>query len=605
MPAHAQDAAAPDLTVQLNGYERAAHAPFVGTPTDWSSKHLVFSPAEPGSEPEGKVQQDPRYWLQQIRQGQAASDSIGQDSGDGELSEGAQTNEKKTKAKKAKIKKDWSENLGTNATVGAGQYPAKFTFSTTTASCAAPGPPDFVVYNTGLAGSGTQATIIAFDNLYSGCSGIKPTAYWRYNTAFPQGSATGDGSAITTAVVLSQDGSQVAFVQSNSSGVASLVMLKWKSSAALVQLDTAATNVTNAAYRTCTAPCMTRITFNGSHNDSHSAPFYDYTPGSDTLYVGEDPLTTGSTSQLHKFTGVFLGSPAEEVANGWPVVVASAQLAGPTYDANSKIVFVTASYDGAGNGARLHAVAQTSTTTSVTNSIQLGPTANPGTALTVDSPIVDSTAEQVYVFIGSDAVLGGGTTSGGGNALVYQFPTGNITGATPTTVAVGSGTSSGIELFDGDFDNGWSTTETGHLYVCGNTGGAPTLYQIPITSGIMGTTSAAIKALTSTTTTTSCSPVTEFFNSPTDWLFMSVTALGNLSTCTGACVYSFNATTSTSVTNAGGIASAGGSSGIVVDNSASSPAGASQVYFSTLSNQTCVTTGGTGGCAIQAAQSGL
>ncbi len=33
--------------------------------------------------------------------------------------------------------------------------------------------------------------------------------------------------------------------------------------------------------------------------------------------------------------------------------------------------------------------------------------------------------------------------------------------------------------------------------------------------------------------------------------------------------------------------------------------GDSQIYFSTLSNQTCATSGGTGGCAVQASQSAL
>jgi hypothetical protein len=34
-------------------------------------------------------------------------------------------------------------------------------------------------------------------------------------------------------------------------------------------------------------------------------------------------------------------------------------------------------------------------------------------------------------------------------------------------------------------------------------------------------------------------------------------------------------------------------------------AGASQVYFSTQGNQTCSTSGGSGGCAVQASQSAL
>ena len=71
-------------------------------------------------------------------------------------------------------------------------------------------------------------------------------------------------------------------------------------------------------------------------------------------------------------------------------------------------------------------------------------------------------------------------------------------------------------------------------------------------------------------------------------------------------------------TNAGaaGIAvlpAAGGASGMIIDNTVSpgpgaSPAntlGASQVYFTTLSDQLCTTSTGTGGCAVQASQAAL
>ena len=55
------------------------------------------------------------------------------------------------------------------------------------------------------------------------------------------------------------------------------------------------------------------------------------------------------------------------------------------------------------------------------------------------------------------------------------------------------------------------------------------------------------------------------------------------------------------------VAAAGGTGGIIIDNNVGTVtlAGASQIYFSTLSNQTCVTSGGTGGCAVQASQSDL
>jgi hypothetical protein len=50
-----------------------------------------------------------------------------------------------------------------------------------------------------------------------------------------------------------------------------------------------------------------------------------------------------------------------------------------------------------------------------------------------------------------------------------------------------------------------------------------------------------------------------------------------------------------------------GTGGIIIDNAVGSGtlAGASQVYFFTLGNQVCTTSGGTGGCAMQASQSTL
>ena len=66
LPARGQEPAAPDMTTLVNGYERAAHSSFVGIPTDWSTRHVVFSSPEPGSHAEDQTQQDPRYWLQQI-----------------------------------------------------------------------------------------------------------------------------------------------------------------------------------------------------------------------------------------------------------------------------------------------------------------------------------------------------------------------------------------------------------------------------------------------------------------------------------------------------------------------------------------------------------
>ena len=54
------------------------------------------------------------------------------------------------KKSKAKINTDWSEDMGSGAKVGSGQYPAKFSLSpNSTPNCTT----DYVVYNTGLAGA--------------------------------------------------------------------------------------------------------------------------------------------------------------------------------------------------------------------------------------------------------------------------------------------------------------------------------------------------------------------------------------------------------------------------------------------------------------------
>jgi len=71
------------------------------------------------------------------------------------------------------------------------------------------------------------------------------------------------------------------------------------------------------------------------------------------------------------------------------------------------------------------------------------------------------------------------------------------------------------------------------------------------------------------------------------------------------CLMGFDVTSGTissSTPATGVLQEAGGTSGIVVDNTASAILGGSNIYFSTLLNQTCATSGGTGGCAVQTSQ---
>jgi hypothetical protein len=347
----------------------------------------------------------------------------------------------------------------------------------------------------------------------------------------------------------------------------------------------------------------------------------------------------------------------------------------------------------------------------------------------VQGPMVDATSNMVYVFASSD---GSQACTGNANcASVYVLGFNFAAGNKGTKKTVGVSTQSGQTpnpLYIGGFDSTYfnSGNSTGTLYVCGNTGGSPTLYKIAVAAGVLGTVTTGPVLASSTT---SCSPVTDIQNpnagGSTEWIFVSAGANGIATGCTAGCIYNFQNTpwkkatayslgqevldsnfkievvstagtsgstqpawgaTGTSTTdgtvtwfnqglttqittgtwtrlthdalgsrildgnnniqmvttsngngNSGGntptwnttvggttadaaltwtnqgpvsafsLTSAGGTSGIIIDNFVSSGTlpGASQVYFSTLSNQICATSLGIGGCAIQASQAAL
>jgi hypothetical protein len=656
--------------------------------SDWSHRHVIFSRPATRAQAE-RVELDARYW-QQLYRRQLAMPLPSEQVGLSSDSNRAQ---------------DWSENMRTNATIGAGNYPAKFSFSLTTANCGSATQPDFTVFNTGLAGSGTQASVVAFDNLYSGCGGTVPTVYWAYNT----------GGTIATSVALSFDGKQVAFVQTLA-GNARLVLLKWAASTTqTVGSPGTPTGVTLVSYPTCTAPCATTIPLTDSsgaaHDDTTSSLFYVY--GQDTAYVGD------SGGWLHRFTGVFKGTPAEVRTGGWPVHVnpsTSKALSVAVHDIASGNTFVGDA------GGFLYRV---SSAGSVTASGRV----DYGVGI-VQGPIIDSTARLIYVFASSD---NSGACTGGANcSSVYVLNLGFAAGTTGVKKAVGASTLTGTTpnpLYIGSFDSTYqnSVNGTGNLYVCGNTGGAPTLYRVAVTAGALG---AVTTGPVLSTSTTPCSPVTDIQNpnasgGSTEWIFVSADSNGIATGCASGCIYNLKSTpwkastaytlgqeildsnfrievvtiagisgstqptwgtagsrttdgtvqwfdqgSTTQITtgtwvrltnypvgstildsnnniervttshgsgNSGGtlpiwnttvggttsdsaliwanigpvaafsLPAAGGTSGIIIDNTVGSGtlAGASQVYFSTLSNQTCATSGGTGGCAMQASQAAL
>jgi hypothetical protein len=340
-----------------------------------------------------------------------------------------------------------------------------------------------------------------------------PSVYWAYNT----------GGQILTSPVLSLDGTQLAFAQSVG-GIGSLVLLKWAASTGeTVANPGAPTTVLPAGYSTCTLPCMTTIALAGGavpNDDRTSSVYYDY--GSDTAWVGD------SRNYLHRFSPVFAGTPTE-VGAPWPVQLQPADntaLASPVYDSFTGTVFVG---DAGGYFYEVSAAGG-----AVTKSSQL----DHGAGI-VSGPLVDSTAGLAYVFSSKD---------GSGNAAVYRFAAGFGGGSPGAEVAVGVSAATPNSLYEGELDSAYenSTNSSGNLYVCGNTGGAPTLYQVHIGAG--GVLGSAVAGPALATGTTGCSPVTDFLNpnatgGATEFIFASAQTDGVATPCaSGGCIMNFKST---------------------------------------------------------------
>jgi hypothetical protein len=343
----------------------------------------------------------------------------------------------------------------------------------------------------------------------------------------------------------------------------------------------------------------------------------------------------------------------------------------------------------------------------------------------VAGPVVDSTAGLAYVFASND---GSTACAGFPCAAVYRFASGFAAGSAGAKVTVGASAVAPKPLYEGALDSAYasSANAAGNLYVCGHTGGHPTLYQVQITSGgVLGT---VVTGPVLSGSNTGCSPVTHVLNpnatgGTTEFIFASVQTNGTSTPCAaGGCIMNFKATpwnpstaytlgqeivdshfqmqivttagtsgtsvpTWTTVSgltttdgsvkwlnlgvvtaatpagwqasfayflrnyiedsnqnievvknvagdnksgtvqptwsttvghiivdnhvtwmNAGpapsGLASSGGTSGVIIDNTVTSGVSGSQVYFSTQGNQVCGTSG-TGGCAVQASQSAV
>ena len=452
---------------------------------------------------------------------------------------------------------------------GGGQTsPAKFVFDLNSApSCTN----DYVVIGIpAVPAAGGQANIVGVNNLYSSGTGALcpsgPTVMFSY--------ASGTGT-VPASVAISQNGSQIAYIENLSTGssyfhVLTLGTTGTNGTSAIAAVAPGSAGGNNAVDQTVLLSPDGGVTTQSSTN----TPFIAYTTNdaSDVAYA--TTYSPSGSGYLYKIANVFNGSAPTIV---WSVAL-DAVPSTPVHDRVSNKVFFTDS-----NG-RIDYVLDSGTSPSVVYGSVLAAGATSGNPV-----IVDSFNQMLYATFNSN----------GTNALIVQAPTSM---ASSVSVAVGTGTGIYTGPYEPDFNNAFYTgSGTPLLYIAGTgTGTLPTLYSIGFNgSGVLNSTANATTAALATGTADS-SPVTEFYNATLakDFLFVGVTdnCIATVGGGTAGCVMSLDITNGFPTVNANSVAltAAGGPTGIIVDN-ASSANGASSIYYGTK----------TGAALVKAPQSGL
>jgi len=445
---------------------------------------------------------------------------------------------------------------------GGGQtFPAKYNFDITLApDCTK----DFVAM--GIAAnpaSGGQANIVAYNNLYRGTGGLCGAG--TATLLFAYASGTGE---VPASVVLSRDGTKIAYVENQLSGSSYFHSLTWSTGTGNGTSATAAavpgTGNTASDLRVLLSPD------GGTTNQSSTtAPFivYALSEASDVAYVTTYTWNGGASGYLYKLTNIFNGSTPSIV---WSAAI-NAVPSAPVYDTVSNKIFFTDS-----NGRIDYVTDNGSSPSAVTYSAVLAS----GT-ISENPVIVDSTNQKVYATFNSN----------GTNAIVVQAPTSL---ASNVKVSVGTGSTYYTGPYGVEFNNAWYTgVGTPLMYVVGTgTGALPTLYSVGFTSGTMNTTVANSTALVSATGA-DASPPTEFYNATLskDYLFVGVTNHCRATTGggTAGCVMTLDITAGFPTVAAGttALAATNGTTGIVVDNG-SSLGQASSIYYATKTGTTLV-----------------
>ena len=150
---------------------------------------------------------------------------------------------------------------------------------------------------------------------------------------------------------------------------------------------------------------MYSVALSGAPNDTFSAPFYDYYD--DVLYVGDD------SGNLHQFSGVFTGSPAENTTSPWPVHLGVEQALIPCLRLRNRRCFQGGYVFVGDMGGVFYSVG--SGYGGTTNGQIHGNTGSLGDAI-ADAPLVDSSEGMEFVFV---------TTNGSTSPTLATTPCGS------------------------------------------------------------------------------------------------------------------------------------------------------------------------------------
>lgn len=565
-------------------------APRFGYPRDWSHGGVIFTNGGT-ARARAAAQKDPRLFHELLYRNSLTPDSVKRlMKRDAEPRRSPQIVHKRAtltaKDKNLSEKIDWAVSLGTSGGMPAGQTPAKYVFdafaSVDLSSCVN----DFVVFViSATPGVGTQANVVAFNNLYTGPNSsycpngpqTPPTSNLTQAT-FMWSYAVG-GAGVVLSPTLSLDGSKVAIVENSSPAI--FRVLTWvagqgtNATTGSVAPGSGGSSATSLSYtNTTVAGCPANPAMN-----SNSSPYIDYS--GDAAYIGAD------NGVLYRIKNVFGGTPSLDYC----ITVSSGnKLTSPVFDSVSNQVFVS-------DGKNLLAFTPGLTSFTPSGSIQVGF----DNSSVVSSPIVDSTNGFVYTFANA------GTS--GTNAVVSQVP---VSLASKVDTNIGRATTSGI--MSGAFDDKYYSLgpSAGTLYACGvqsSNAGKPSLYAISFqATGIMNSVppmSDNRNINGNSNMNGTCSPLTAFSDGTNDRLFAGTGVDGSGTGSNVVTMWSIDSRISSPDAEPSAIATdeIGGTSGFAIDNTATVPE-ASSIYFGTLargSSGPC----GNNYCAVKLTRSAL